>query len=182
MRLSLRAVLVSLVAFVAIGGAIAALPEAKPKATPSTTSSEFSIEPGPCDYLALSGVSEFIDFGGIRPSYAFCAAGFHGSGRDLLSATTKVEGTTQYPVGFVCRIDGWPNKKEQNCKNTPTYAQGSWAYFLSNQDGTWSFSGTGSTMHRPACGTSEAWLWVAGGEDPTQAVPTVQPSVTKCEN
>lgn len=180
MRLSLRAVLVSLIAFVAIGGAIAALPGAKPTPTPSASTAKFSIEPGPCDYLQLSGVSEFIDFANDRPWYAYCAVGFQGTGWDLLSATTKVEGTSQYPVGFVCRIDGWPSKAKQNCQDTPSYAEGSWAYFLSNDRGGWTFSGTGSSMHRPACGTSEAWLWVPGGQDPTQAKPTVQPSVSIC--
>jgi len=172
--------LVSLVALVAIGGAIAALPDAKPKVSLAESSTKFTVEPGPCGYLGKDGVSEFIDYGDSRPFDVFCAAGFAGNGWELLTATTKVQGTSQYPVGFVCRINGWPTIAAQSCKNTPTYAQGSWAYFLSNAHGTWSFSGTGSTMHHPACGTSEAWLWVAGGQDPTQAKPSVRPSVSKC--
>ena len=178
MRLSLRAVLVSLIAFAAIGGAIAALPEAKTP-SPKTSVSTVSISQGACTGTT-QGVSEFIDFGGNNPSKQYCALGFTGTGWQLLSAATQVEGTAQYPVGFVCRIAGWPAPAKQDCQNTPTYADGSWVYFLSNDHGGWSFSGIGSTMHKPECGTSEAWLWVAGGDDPTLALPTSKPSVFKC--
>ncbi len=180
MRISLRAVLVSLIALVAIGGAFATLPEAKHPSSSNKPSASFVLGKTYCPFDSTSGVSEFIDFGPGKKVESFCAFNFSGTGWDLISRAAKVEGTRDYEVGFVCRIDGWPTKDAQNCQDTPTYAEGSWAYFLSNKNGSWSFSGTGSSMHRPACGTSEAWLWVAGGQDPTQSLPSVKPRVFKC--
>jgi hypothetical protein len=182
MRLSLRSVLVSLIALVAIGGAISGLNGAKqPKSSPSQTS-WFAVSKTACPSDSTSGVSEFIDFGPSKKVKSFCAFNFSGSGWMLLTSVSKVDGTSDYPVGFACRIDGWPTVESQDCKNTPTYAEGSWAYFLSNQQGGWSFSGTGATMNHPSCGTSEAWVWVAGGADPTAAMPSVKPRVFKCAN
>ena len=180
MRLSLRAVLVSLVAFVAIGGAISGLLGATPAHNKPPKPTWFAIAQGSCSAGSNGGVSEFIDFGSGKKVKSFCTFKFSGSGWDLLTSAAKVEGTSEFPTGFVCRIDGWPTPEAQDCKNTPTYAEGSWAYFLSNNAGGWGFSGTGSGMHHPACGTSEAWVWVAGGNDPTQAMPSVEPAVFNC--
>ena len=165
--------MVSLVALVAIGGAVSGLSGVKQNPSTTKPSSWFAIAQTSCSADSASGVSEFIDFGAGKKVKSYCAFNFSGSGWDLLTSTAKVEGTSQYPTGFVCRIDGWPTVANQDCKNTPTYADGSWAYFLSNDEASWSFSGTGATTHRPACGTSEAWVWVEAGGDPTQAKPSV---------
>jgi len=182
MRLSLRAVLVSLVALVAIGGAVSGLSGVNhEKSSPSQTA-WFAVSPFACPPDSTSGVSEFIDFGPGKKIKSFCAFNFSGTGWDLLTSTAKVVGTSEYPTGFVCRIDGWPTAAMQDCKNTPTYAEGSWAYFLSNEDRSWSFSGTGATTHHPACGSSEAWVWVEASGDPTKAIPSLPPRVLKCAN
>jgi hypothetical protein len=151
------------------------------KSSPSQTS-WFAVSPFACPSDSTSGVSEFIDFGPGKKIKSFCAFNFSGTGWDLLTSTAKVVGTSEYPTGFVCRIDGWPTAAMQDCKNTPTYAEGSWAYFLSNEDRSWSFSGTGATTHHPACGSSEAWVWVEAGGDPTNAIPSLPPRVLKCAN
>ena len=89
------------------------------------------------------------------------------SGWDLFGlAGMKVQGTQQYPTGFVCRIAAWPPAKKQDCADTPTFKEGHWAYFVSNfqMSKGWILSGQGAASHIPDCGGYEGWSWVAGGQ------------------
>jgi hypothetical protein len=89
------------------------------------------------------------------------------NGWTLLSQTKlKIEGTQQYPTGFVCRIAGWPTSKQQDCADTPTYKEGHWAYYVTSfsRGGGWLLSGQGAASHVPDCGGYEGWSWIAGGE------------------
>jgi len=81
-------------------------------------------------------------------------------------AGLKVQGTEQFPSGFVCRIAAWPPAKKQDCADTPSFKEGHWAYFVTNfQLGKgWIFSGQGAASHIPDCGGYEGWSWVAGGQ------------------
>ena len=89
------------------------------------------------------------------------------SGWALLTQTKlKIEGTQQYPTGFVCRIAGWPTSKQQDCADTPTYKEGHWAYYVTSftLGGGWLLSGQGAASHVPDCAGYEGWSWIAGGE------------------
>ena len=89
------------------------------------------------------------------------------NGWALLSQTKlKIEGTQQYPTGFVCRIAGWPTSKQQDCADTPTYKEGHWAYYVTSfsRGGGWLLSGQGAGSHIPDCAGYEGWSWIAGGE------------------
>ncbi len=185
MKLSLRTVLIALIALVAIGGLFSALSGVGPTASPSFTPSESAnqsreiIEGSQCS-KQTPGVSIVIDFSGAADNLEFCQQGFEDKGWQLLANIAEVEGTEQYETGFVCRINGWPARADQDCLDTPKYSEGSWAYFLSNSKHKWSYSGVGATFHKPACGSAEAWLWVPGSKSPTQSLPSIAPKTFKC--
>jgi hypothetical protein len=89
------------------------------------------------------------------------------SGWALFSlARQRVQGTQQFPIGFVCRINGWPTVTRQNCAGTPAYRDGHWAYYVTNyQLGQgWILSGQGAATHIPDCGSYEGWSWIPGGQ------------------
>ena len=89
------------------------------------------------------------------------------TGWDLFGlAGMKVQGTQQFPTGFVCRIAAWPPAKKQDCADTPTFKEGHWAYFVTNFQLSkgWILSGQGAASHIPDCGGYEGWSWVAGGQ------------------
>lgn len=178
MRIRLRTVLLILIALVAVGSIWRASSAVEPTAQPSAA----SFFDGPCD-AEHPGVSAFIDFGGDRADIAYCAMNFSGSGWDLLTQRVAVEGTKEYPTGFVCRIEGWPTAQEQNCADTPTYSEGSWVYWVadSSTDG-WAMSGTGSSMRRPDCGSSEAWVFskTSVSDTENEDEPKAAPVVFKC--
>jgi len=181
MRLSLRTVLIALVALVAIGGLFSALSGVSPtaSATPSETAAVEIIAETQCT-KTTPGVSIVVEFSGASQDLEFCQQGFASDGWMLLTNIAEVEGTEQYQTGFVCRINGWPAPADQDCIDTPKYSEGSWAYFLSNSKHGWSFSGIGSRFHKPACGSAEAWLWVPGSQSPSQSLPTIAPKTFKC--
>jgi hypothetical protein len=143
MRLSLRAVLFALVGLVAVGGLITngvlGTVSESPVTHPAKTSG----------FCSSDGVSLVMDYGtkANQPATASCGFSFAGNGWDLFSATSqKVEGTTEYPTGFVCRINDFPSVEVQPCTSTPSAAQGSWAYYYaSSQLGDhWLFSAAGA--------------------------------------
>lgn len=177
MRISLRKVLIALVAFVAIGGLISAIPGEAPGAKTSTASA------GQCK--ADSGVSLVIDFGSSsdkQPS-EFCVSDFASSGWDIFAAAdVEVQGTSEYPTGFVCRVAGWPSEQDQPCTKTPTAAQGSWGYFVADpNDVDWKYSGQGAAARKPSCGAAEGWRFIETGESVTQSKPRIKPSTFECK-
>jgi hypothetical protein len=175
MRISLRAVLIALVALVAIGGLVTTgvlgtVPEERKSLT---TSSE--------GFCTVDGVSLLIDFGtsSNEKTVVTCAADFVGTGWDLFAATKQaVEGTSEYPVGFVCRINNFP--AEQPCSSTPTSTEGTWAYYYASADlgNNWKFSIAGASLRKPLCGDVDAWVFVNSGEESHE--PELAPQTKKC--
>ena len=184
MKLSLRAVLVGLVCLVAAGGLLTVLPESKdPVSNPGQNHEAKACEAG-------SGVTVVVDFGTSKPPLVSCALGFSGTGWQALEAAAiTVEGTAQFPVGFVCRLAGWPEPKKQSCADTPNYQEGHWAYYYANPGKTpgaagnaadWQISGIGAAMRKPACGSFEGWRFLLVGESTQSARPRVAPKPTVC--
>ena len=175
MRIRLRVVLFALVALVAIGSAISALPPTESQT--STPAPKATFSDGTC---LDSGVTQVIDFGSNQSPIVYCATNFVGTGWDLLAQRVDVSGTNEYPTGFVCRIEGVPSVKDQDCANTPSYDEGSWVYFTANEETNgWVMSSTGAGMRKPACGSSDAWVF-SGSKRPERVKPTIEPTVFKC--
>ncbi len=166
MRLSLRVVLIGLVALVGIGALISA-PAAQDK-------TKVRFTPGWC---TGEGVSLTIEGETTRTR---CATKFKDTSWKLFKATgNEVRGTSAYPVGFVCQINGAP--RAQDCIDTPRYDEGSWAFFIANPGSTtWQYALTGSSAHFSECGSAEAWLWVPSTESPETSKPSTKPVTHKC--
>ena len=132
------------------------------------------------EHLANKGAAEtkfvtlVIDYGAKsgKPIQRFEVpdAPANASGWDLFKfAGVRAEGTEQYPTGFVCRLNDWPSAAAEDCKQTPAYAKGHWAYFVTNRSlgSGWILSGQGAAAHIPDCGSFEGWSWIAGGANST---------------
>ena len=167
MRLSLRVVLVALVALVAIG-ALVRTPAAVEK-------TEVRYEEGWCK---TDGVSMTIE---ADTAITRCATNFDGTSWQLFTATgNEVKGTSAYPTGFVCQINGIPSS--QDCADTPRYDEGSWAFFIAKPGSkNWQYALTGAATHFGQCGSAEAWLWVPGTSSPETAMPKTKPKTRKCD-
>lgn len=216
-QIPLRPVLIGLVVLVAAVGLTRIVPSSNDvpsstvvpsgSASPNNAATSGAFD-GQCQ-KDRPGVTLIVDFGtdAGRDPLVRCARGFNvvGSsvsnelnGWQLFSAVgVDVAGTTEYPVGFVCRVDGFPLKAEQPCTSTPSYAEGYWAYFYAQladglhpndgfgnvNSGKWRFSATGSAQHKPRCGGVEGWLFVKGNETTgtmTSTQPSVQPKAFSC--
>lgn len=178
MRISLRTVLIALVGLVAIGGLISTGALSTVSKSPVTYPAKSS------GFCSSDGVSLVIDYGkqSNTDPVISCGFSFTGTGWQLFAATEqKVEGTAEYPIGFVCRINGFPNAKEQPCTSTPTGAQGSWAYYYASAElgNHWLFSAAGASMRKPKCGDVEGWVFLNPGEKTHQ--PSVEPSTHLCQ-
>ena len=173
MRISLRAVLIGLIALVAIGGLIST-------GVVSTAPNTSIVQPSKTlGFCSSDGVSLVIDNGTTADPH--CAFGFKGTGWELFAATSqKVSGTTEYPVGFVCRINDVPTIEVQPCTATPTSAQGSWAYYFATPEtgNQWMFSGAGASMRKPECGSVDGWVFIGPGEKAHE--PSIAPITHKC--
>ncbi len=174
MQLNLRRVLIALVALVAIGGIWSALFAGSGQPKPSADSDK------------ISGTL-VIDFGKAsgKPVETFDYELPSGSTSwDIFnSESIEVEGTQNYPTGFVCRLKDWPTKADQDCADVPTYNEGSWAYYVTNPefgDG-WFMSGVGAATHTPICGGYEAWVWIAPGKSASSTLPNFEPAPRGCE-
>ncbi len=187
MRLSTRSALIGLLLLVAIGGIFSALggsetTSAPLEASPESSGVETNWVEGPCK---KAGVTVVVDFGTDSKMLPLvrCAAEFTGTGWDALVATEmQAEGTKQYPTGFVCRISGYPDIADQNCMDTPTYAEGSWSYFLKNATSQeWQVSGLGSATRKPKCGEVEAWRFLLPGESALDFQPSINAESFSCE-
>lgn len=179
MRLPLRVVLISLIGMVAIGGLVTSGVLGTVSESPVTHPAKTS------GFCSSAGVSLVIDYGtkADRPTTASCGFSFAGSGWDLFAATEQtVEGTSEYPTGFVCRINGFPKVADQPCTSTPTSAQGSWAYFYATSQlgDHWMFSAAGAGMRKPACGDVDAWVFINPGEKSHE--PDITPMTFKCQH
>ncbi|NBS60737.1 MAG: hypothetical protein EBT26_01590 [Microbacteriaceae bacterium] len=129
-----------------------------------------------------SGTSLVIDFGSNSDSSLIqkCVSNYSGTSWNLFAAAgLEVSGTEQYPVGFVCRINGYPTESAEKCTSTPGATTGSWAFFISNA-GKWEYSPVGSAGHRTKCGTAEGWRFLSPTEGLTTP-PRVKPIIHSCE-
>lgn len=176
MRHWTRIALIALIALVAIGGALSLANDSKPE--PKENTSSYSE-----GFCPEDGVAIVIDFGssaGLDP-ITRCASNFEGSGWDLF-AVTKIDvlGTDQYSVGFVCRIENFPDPEVQDCKDTPTYLEGSWGYYLLDESGSWRVSGIGSSASKPKCGLAEGWRFIEAGENIGDLAPRVEITPKEC--
>jgi hypothetical protein len=168
MRLSLRVVLVSLVALVAVGALISA-----PGAKHQSVKAHFTA--GWCE---VNGVSQTIE---DATATTRCATDFSGTSWELFAAAgNTVTGTSQYPIGFVCKVNGRP--AAQTCDHTPRYDEGTWAFFVAQpRETSWHYALTGASLHQTVCGSAEGWLWVPASSTPESSMPKTVPETRKCQ-
>lgn len=173
MRINLRVALLLLIGLVALGSAWSGM------------SSSQTVHGKAGDAFALKSATLVIDFGADSGRQVkviqLADLPVDATGWDVLvQAGVPLQGTDQYPTGFVCRLEGWPSEQDESCDGTPSYSDGHWAYFLSSKKlgGGWILSGQGAAAHVPACGDIEGWKWVA----PNSAVtpPSVSPDTDEC--
>lgn len=159
-KVPFRAVLISLIALVAIGGLINLEMENR-----STLNQRFTN--GAC---TSNGTTLVIDFGtdSKRDPITKCVVDFHGTGWQLMeSAGVTVVGTSEYPESFVCRLEDFPDNQREDCQGTPDPSNGSWVYFYSTIStldsatvaSTWQRSPVGAATRTPNCGDYEGWLF-----------------------
>jgi len=173
MRLFVRLSLVGLILLVTLGFWINST---NPKETATLTP---VITSGLCEG---AGVSLVIDFGTdseLAPIQK-CVTNYVGNSWNLmLISGIEVEGTSKYPVGFVCRINGIPTKETESCIETPGAANGSWAFYLADGS-SWEYSSFGASSHSSKCGTTEGWRFLLPGES-TSTFPRIKPVKHNCE-
>lgn len=168
-QIPLRPVLIGLIALVAVIGAFSFFTSPqKEQIEKGSGLSSASID-GAC---VGSGVTFVVDFGksANRDSIVRCAKDFTGSGWDLPNEVgVKMEGSEKYPVGFACRIDGYPAEEVQSCGPKPTYKLGYWSYFQANSlsPSTWRLSEVGAAETKPECGDYEGWVFVENDKPDT---------------
>ena len=175
MRLFVRLSLIGLISLVAIGFAINQM---------SQTDGNKELLPvklsdGQC---TDKGVSLVIDFGTKQelPRIEKCIENYSGTSWDLFAeAKLTVTGTQKYPVGFVCRIEGFPSETTEPCNDTPGASHGSWAFFQGNPDQSWKYSVSGAATYKPGCGSVDGWRFLEFGE-PVTATPRISPRVNVC--
>lgn len=176
MRSIVRLSLIGLVLLVAVGYAVnlnqgQAIDENIPA----------SVEAGMC---LDAGTSLVVDFGSgsSLPTEVKCVQNFEGYSWDLFEAAgLEVSGTDKYPVGFVCRIEGFPSESEELCTETPGTKNGSWAYFLGDENNEWQYSPIGASTHKVKCGVSEGWRFLLPGES-IQTPPRISLNSYACNN
>ncbi|MFM7014131.1 MAG: hypothetical protein ACKOXT_03965 [Actinomycetota bacterium] len=179
MQIRLRPVLLSLLLLVVVGGVISYF---QPKDIPK---SSVTVENFAQDECQQDGVTLVVDFGTNNKTETLvrCAIDFSGSGWELFKATgIEAEGTASYPIGFVCRIAGYPTELNQDCQDTPKYSEGSWGYYQLNEQGKWQVSGVGSAFSKPKCGLAEGWRFIEPGEDVADLAPRIIPEVRVCSD
>lgn len=165
MRLNLRVALFLLIGLVAIGGVWSG--------SQSSSSTDDKSATVVIDFGADSGREpKVIELTGVPVEE---------TGWDLLvRAEVGVQGTAQYPTGFVCRLDGWPTVAAETCDETPAYSDGHWAYYVTSPEISkgWLLSGQGAASHVVDCGGFEGWKWVGPREEATP--PSVSPELREC--
>lgn len=177
MRIPLKSILLALIALVAIGSFASQLSETPDVSPTKPASSSGSM-------CHSNGVTLVVDFGenSKKEALVTCAQNFSGTGWEIFAESgLKVEGTSEFPSSFVCRIQGWPSAEIQDCFDTPTYAEGSWTYYNASGSGGWKLSGAGAATLKPECGTFEGWLFVEPGQDRNKVGPRIEPETFICK-
>ncbi len=175
MRLFVRLSLIGLVALVAAGFWLSqSQQDAAPKPTPK-------VEAGQC---TDAGTSVVIDFGSdsSEPIIEKCVLNYSGNSWNLLlAAGLNISGTTKYPIGFVCRINAYPDTSREKCIETPGGNSGSWAFFIAESGSDeWIYSPYGASSHRVKCGSAEGWRFLEKNES-LKTAPRIQPVTNTCE-
>ena len=141
---------------------------------------EVSYSEGACLQPGVTIVVDFGDSSDVDPILR-CANSFVGTGWEVFQATAiDVSGTSQYPVGFACRIENFPPSSEQNCMDTPKYSEGSWGYFVYTQETGWQVSQVGSAARDAQCGSAEGWLFIGPGQQDAGLLPKLIPETVTC--
>jgi hypothetical protein len=174
MRLNLRVALVLLIGLVATGGLWSEFQSPGSETVDRAAKTSLKSVTLVLDFGVASGRQvKTLKVGNLQ---------MEASGWDVIvKSGTVVKGTTQYPTGFVCRLDGWPTVESQDCEDTPAYTDGHWAYFVTSKKlgNGWLLSGQGAASQISSCGEFEGWKWVGSGEDVTP--PVVFPEVGHCQ-
>jgi hypothetical protein len=121
-----------------------------------------------------TGVTVIVDDHNLGEGkiYVGCALGEQANGAEaLVHAGFHAEGTSEYGLGFICRIDGEPTPAEQTCEQTPG-ASAYWTYWHGKPGGQWGFSGCGAESCKPAIGSVEGWGFNVGTNKPA---PRIEP-------
>lgn len=111
----------------------------------------------PCE--PMTGVTVIVDFQALGDNHiqVGCAAGEQVDGvAALVHAGFTVEGTLQYGLDFICKIDNLPTPAEQSCNRTPPESA-YWEYFHGRPGGQWEYSGSGAGEYVPRIGSVEGW-------------------------
>jgi hypothetical protein len=169
MRLNLRVALWLLIALVAVGGLWST---AQTDATQSDSANGKRVTLV-IDFGAVSGLQTRVE--------ALEKVSQAATGWSLFeTAGISAEGTSEFPTGFLCRLEGWPTHADQDCADTPKYSEGHWAYYVTSSaiGSGWLLSGRGAATHVPECGGYEGWKWVEAGEEPSP--PRLKPVIKKC--
>lgn len=178
-KVPFRAVLISLIAIVAVGGLV--VPNLQNG--PATVKSIRNIsEDGAC---TKGGITLIVDFGketNLVPIRKCVVAEGLSGWQVLQQAGLQVSGTAEYPNSFVCRINYWPSQKTEDCAGTPGLLGGSWVYFYSKPGSNgWLRSPVGAATRKPLCGEAEGWLFVNQHTDDQKfAMPTIPPRPFIC--
>jgi hypothetical protein len=126
----------------------------------------------PCE--ADTGVTVIVDDQklGEGKIYVGCALGAQPDGVAALEhAGFELEGTENYGLVFICRIDGEPMLAEQSCKTTPP-ATAYWSYWRGQPGGRWGYShfGAASPESRSPVNSIEGWSFGSGGAPRIQSM------------
>jgi hypothetical protein len=111
-----------------------------------------------------TGVTVIVDERAIGTGkvYVGCAPGEQANGVEALEhAGFHIEGTKEYGLAFICRIEGEPTPAEQACEHSAP-ANAYWAYWHGKPGGRWGYSGVGAYGYKPALGSVEGWGFDGG--------------------
>lgn len=127
-----------------------------------------------------TGVTVIVDDQSLGEGkvYVGCAPGEQADGVQALEhAGFALEGTTDYGLAFICRIDGQPTPAQEPCTTTPG-ADASWSYWHGKPGGRWSFSAVGakSPESRAPVGSIEGWSFGSGGAPRIEPIDGSGPS------
>ncbi|HXB66272.1 MAG TPA: hypothetical protein VNV42_15490 [Solirubrobacteraceae bacterium] len=114
-----------------------------------------------------TGVTEIVDEEhiGTGKIYVGCALGEPANGAETLQrAGFNVEGTKEYGLGFICRIEGEPTSSEQSCQLAAP-ANAYWSYWSGKPGGRWNYEPVGalSPQSKPVIGSIQGWSFSGDG-------------------
>jgi hypothetical protein len=125
----------------------------------------------PCE--PNTGVTVIVDEQelGEGKVYVGCALGEQADGVEALqNAGFQIEGTADYGLAFICRIDGEPTTAETPCITTPG-SGAYWSYWRGKPGGRWAFSGVGAKSPQSRSPVNSVEGWSFGGGKPPRIEP-----------